>query len=179
MTSTPRARNTAVLIEYCKNQHLTVSQMIKVILSIKISQVFPQEVFSVRIDSTVSWGFEKKNVKLSLPNSNSEMMEKLIAWQWQLLTGFNIVLCCCVAYVIIARGITTMDLLHVRKLCFSCDLFLSYFKIHNAISVTRPNTWTRKISQFVFTALSPYCLVDLSLLLPICYWLYACHNSQC
>lgn len=106
-------------------------------------------------------------------------MEKLIAWQWQLLTGFNIVLCCCVAYVIIARGITTMDLLHVRKLCFSCDLFLSYFKIHNAISVTRPNTWTRKISQFVFTALSPYCLVDLSLLLPICYWLYACHNSQC
>lgn len=107
------------------------------------------------------------------------MMEKLIAWQWQLLTGFNIVLCCCVAYVIIARGITTMDLLHVRKLCFSCDLFLSYFKIHNAISVTRPNTWTRKISQFVFTALSPYCLVDLSLLLPICYWLYACHNSQC
>lgn len=106
-------------------------------------------------------------------------MEKLIAWQWQLLTGFNIVLCCCVSYVIIARGITTMDLLHVRKLCFSCDLFLSYFKIHNAISVTRPNTWTRKISQFVFTALSPYCLVDLSLLLPICYWLYACHNSQC
>lgn len=106
-------------------------------------------------------------------------MEKLIAWQWQLLTGFNIVLCCCVAYVIIARGITTMDLLHVRKLCFSCDLFLSCFKIHNAISVTRPNTWTRKISQFVFTALSPYCLVDLSLLLPICYWLYACHNSQC
>lgn len=106
-------------------------------------------------------------------------MEKLIAWQWQLLTGFNIVLCCCVAYVIIARGITTIDLLHVRKLCFSCDLFLSYFKIYNAISVTRPNTWTRKISQFVFTALSPYCLVDLSLLLPICYWLYACHNSQC